>query len=78
MQSSSRCKVVPSSVFQNYTANNIGHALTITLDGKVLYSGTIQAEISESGEISGNFTLQQANALISTLKSGVLPVELKH
>jgi hypothetical protein len=63
--------------FQHYTANAIGHALTITLDKTVLDSAIIQSDIPGIGTLSDNFTQQQANALVSILKSTVLPIELK-
>jgi preprotein translocase subunit SecD len=41
-------------------------------------SALIEDEIpSGSAGIAGNFTLQQANAIVAALKSGVLPVELR-
>jgi len=63
--------------FQLYTANNIGHALTITLDGKVLESGIIETSIAGPFEVPVNSTQQQASALVSVLEYGPLPVELK-
>ena len=63
--------------FQLFTANNIGHALTITLDGKVLESGIIETSIAGPFAVPVNFTLQQGSALVSVLKYGPLPVELK-
>jgi hypothetical protein len=63
--------------FGQYTASNIGHALTITLDGKVLESAIIESSITGPFEIFAHFTQQQANALVSVLKYGPLPVELK-
>jgi len=63
--------------FQFYTANNIGNSLTITLDGKVLESGIIETSVAGPFEIPVNLTQQQASALVSVLKYGPLPVELK-
>lgn len=64
--------------FQRYTANNIGHSLTITLDGKVIESAIIQSSIAGPFEVfSADFTQQQASAIVSVLKYGPLPVELK-
>jgi hypothetical protein len=62
--------------FQHYTANNIGHALTITLDGKVIVSAIINSAIAGPFQIPADFTQQQASAIVSVLKYGPLPVEL--
>jgi hypothetical protein len=63
--------------FQRYTANNIGHSLTITLDGKVIESAIIHSSIAGPFEVSADFTQQQASAIVSVLEYGPLPVELK-
>jgi hypothetical protein len=63
--------------FGSFTQENIGNYLTITLDRKVIESAVIQSAITGQGEISGNFTPDQANALVSVLKYGSLPVALK-
>jgi hypothetical protein len=65
------------SRFQAYTASQIGHYLTITLDGKVLESAVIVSPIVGQWVIAGNFTQQQINAQVAILKSGPLPVALK-
>jgi preprotein translocase subunit SecD len=62
--------------FQLYTAQNIGNYLTVTLDGKVLQSAVIESSISGPFVIIGEFTQQQASAIVATLKFGALPVEL--
>jgi len=63
--------------FRLYTANHIGHFLTITLDGKVLESAVIQSAINGRGQIIGSIGQQQAQAIVATLRHGSLPVELK-
>ncbi len=63
--------------FQHYTASNIGHTLTITLDGKVIASAIINSAISGPFIIPTGFTQQQNSAIVSVLKYGPLPVELK-
>jgi preprotein translocase subunit SecD len=62
--------------FSAYTANNIGHALTIVLDGQVISSPTIQGQIPGNGVITGTFTLQQAQDIVNVLKYGALPIVL--
>jgi hypothetical protein len=63
--------------FGSFTQENIGNYLTITLDRKVIESAVIQSAITGQGEITGSFTSDQANALVSVLKYGPLPVALK-
>ena len=65
------------SKFSTYTAQNIGHALTITLDRQVLSSPTIQSQIPGNGQITGNFSYTEAQRLVNVLKYGSLPVVLK-
>ncbi|HEY4034136.1 MAG TPA: protein translocase subunit SecD [Ktedonobacteraceae bacterium] len=60
----------------SYTAQNIGHALTITLDRQVISSPTIQSQIPGNGQITGNFTYSDAENLVNVLKYGALPVAL--
>jgi preprotein translocase subunit SecD len=62
--------------FANYTAQNIGKFLTITLDNKVIESATIQSQITGPGQISGNMTVAQAKTLAAQLASGALPLML--
>ncbi len=59
-----------------FTANNIGHALTIVLDGQVISSPTIQSQIPGNGVITGTFTLQSAQDIVNVLKYGALPIVL--
>ncbi len=60
----------------SYTASHIGNYLTITLDHKVISSPVIQSQLPGNGQISGNFTLDQAQQLVNVLKYGALPVAL--
>ena len=63
--------------FEAHTAANIGNMLSITLDGRVIQSATIQAAISTSGRITGNFTAEEARRVAIQLRYGALPVPLK-
>ena len=63
--------------FANYTRNNIGKFLTITLDDKVIESATIQSEIDGNGQITGIPTATQAANTASLLKYGALPLPLQ-
>ena len=56
------------------TKENIGKQVAIVLDGMVYSYPTVNSEISGgSSEISGNFTLEEAEDLANVLKSGKLP-----
>jgi hypothetical protein len=62
--------------FGSFTQQNTGNYLTLTLDRKAIESAVIQSAITGQGEITGNFTLQHAAALVSVLKYPSLPVAL--
>jgi protein-export membrane protein SecD len=63
--------------FKEYTGNRIGQPLCIVLDAQVLSCPQIQAVLTEGGQISGNFTTDEARNLAITLNYGSLPVPLK-
>jgi preprotein translocase subunit SecD len=64
--------------FRLFTAHNIGNALTLTLDGKVLASEVIANSVSGPFDfIVADFTQQQADAIVSVLAHSPLPVSLK-
>lgn len=60
----------------SFTASHIGNFFTITLDGKVVSSPRINSQLPGSGQITGQFTLTQAQDLVNVLKFGALPVVL--
>lgn len=62
--------------FGDYTRQNIGKYLTITLDNKVIESATIQSEIDSQGQITGLPSIAQAQDLATLLKYGALPLPL--
>ncbi len=62
--------------FGVFTQQNVGNYLTVTLDKQVIESAVIQSAITGQGEIIGNFTLQQAKALVIVLEYPPLPVVL--
>ncbi len=67
-----------TKTFGDFTSANIGKILTITLDKRVLSAPTINGAItSGSGQITGNFTADSANALAAQLKYGSLPIPIK-
>ncbi|NEX95056.1 protein translocase subunit SecD [Caulobacter sp. 17J65-9] len=64
--------------FGQVTADNIGRRFAIVLDGKVISAPTIQSAITGgSGQITGNFTIQEASELVNLLRGGALPAPLK-
>ncbi|MEE2700403.1 MAG: protein translocase subunit SecDF [Bacteroidota bacterium] len=60
--------------WKRLTAENIGKSVAIVLDGFVYSFPTVQSEISGGrSQITGNFTINEANDLANILKSGKLP-----
>ena len=63
-----------ANIWARLTKDNIGKQVAIVLDGMVYSYPTVNSEISGgSSEISGNFTLEEAEDLANVLKSGKLP-----
>ncbi|MGH9410061.1 MAG: protein translocase subunit SecD [Vicinamibacterales bacterium] len=62
--------------FGKLTGENIGRALAIVLDNRVVSAPRIDGRITDTGRISGGFTPEQANDLSLTLRSGALPASL--
>ncbi|MDD3798904.1 MAG: protein translocase subunit SecD [Novosphingobium sp.] len=64
--------------FAKLTTENVNRPFAIILDGKVLSAPNINEPIlGGSAQISGNFTVDSANQLAISLRSGALPVDLK-
>ena len=64
--------------FGRVTEENVGKALAIVLDGKVQSAPRINGRITDSGQITGSFTIEQANDLALILRSGALPASMKY
>jgi SecD/SecF fusion protein len=63
--------------FGEVTSANVGKPFAIVLDGKVISAPRILGPITGgSGQISGRFTVQQANDLSVLLRAGALPAKL--
>jgi preprotein translocase subunit SecD len=63
--------------FAEATEKNVGKPFAIVLDNKVVSAPVIREPIlGGSGQISGNFTVQQANDLAILLRAGALPAPL--
>lgn len=60
------------------TEQNIGRYLAIVLDSKVFSAPRIDGRITDSGQIFGSFTTQEAQDLALVLRSGALPAELDY
>jgi protein-export membrane protein SecD len=65
-----------SDIFAQHTRDNQGQFLTIVLDKEVISSPRISAVIEDSGTITGEFTLEEAQKLALQLRFGSLPVPL--
>ncbi|MGC2130729.1 MAG: protein translocase subunit SecD [Candidatus Aquilonibacter sp.] len=64
------------SKFANLTHKNIGKLLAIFLDERYVSAATIIGEISDSGEITGQFTQEQTTTLANELNAGALPASI--
>ena len=63
--------------FADATLKNVGQPFAIVLDNEVISAPVIREPITGgSGQISGNFTVQQANDLAILLRAGALPAPL--
>jgi SecD/SecF fusion protein len=63
-----------AKVWARITRENIGRSVIVALDGYVRSSATVQGEITGGNtEITGNFTIEEADDLANILKSGKLP-----
>ncbi|MBQ2260998.1 MAG: protein translocase subunit SecD [Loktanella sp.] len=64
--------------FAEITAANIGQRFAVVLDGQVLTAPVIQSAIpGGQGQITGNFTPEEAQTLAVLLTSGALPASLE-
>ena len=60
------------------TEQNIGHRFAVVLDNKVITAPVIRGAIPDgSGEITGNFTAEDASNLAVLLNAGALPAPIK-
>ncbi len=63
--------------FAKLTTENVNRPFAIILDGKVLSAPNINEPIlGGSAQISGRFSIEEANQLAISLRSGALPVDL--
>jgi preprotein translocase subunit SecD len=63
-----------AKVFGDFTAKSVGKRLAVVLDGKVFSAPVIRERIGGgSGQISGNFSVNEAGNIAIALRSGALP-----
>jgi preprotein translocase subunit SecD len=60
------------------TGENIGRQLAIVLDGRVESAPEIRGRISDSGQITGRFSAEEADELSRVLRAGALPATLEY
>ena len=64
-------------IFKAYTSKHIGTRLAIVLDGKVQSAPTIRSAIGARGQITGQFSYQEARDLSIVLRAGALPAPVR-
>lgn len=64
--------------FSRITGENIGKYLAVVLDSRVVESAVIHGQISDRGQIEGNFTVQSAADLALDLRTGALPASVEY
>ena len=64
--------------FAEFTGANIGRQLAIVLDDEVYSAPVIEGRIAGNGQISGNFTVAEAEDLALVLRSGALPASIRY
>ena len=62
--------------FGNFTGSNIGRRMAIVLDGVIQTAPTINGRISDSGQIDGMPSIEEAADIALVLRSGSLPINL--
>ncbi|HJQ33160.1 MAG TPA: protein translocase subunit SecD [Pyrinomonadaceae bacterium] len=62
--------------FGAWTGANVGAYMAVVLNDRVQSAPYIKSQITDSGQIDGNFTKDSANALALTLRSGALPAKI--
>lgn len=57
--------------------NGQGRTLGIVLDGQLMSAATIRAQITNSGQITGDFTRDEVDFIVGVLNAGALPAALE-
>jgi len=67
-----------AALFADYTRDNVNNYFAIVLDGTVVSAPQIQGAIpGGQGVITGSFTTAEVNNLVTVLKFGALPLEIR-
>lgn len=66
-----------AQAFGSFTGGNVGRRMAIVLDGRIITAPTLQSRISDSGQITGIGTLEEASDIAVVLRTGSLPISLK-
>jgi SecD/SecF fusion protein len=66
-----------ASAFGQFTGGAVGRRMAIVLDGNVVSAPTINQRISNDGQITGQFSVEEASDLSLVLRSGSLPISLQ-
>jgi preprotein translocase subunit SecD len=64
--------------FGKATGENVNRRLAIVLDRTVVSAPNIESRITDQGQITGSFTMQEAEDLALKLRSGALPAPLTY
>ncbi len=71
-------KETGARLFDEFAAQNVGRRFAIVLDGTVMSAPVIrEARFNGQAQISGNFTVDEMNNLVTVLKFGSLPLEIQ-
>jgi SecD/SecF fusion protein len=68
---------IGGSVFYKFTSANIGKGLAAILDKKIVSIANINSAIGADGEISGDYSDEELNYMVTTLAGGSLPARLR-
>jgi preprotein translocase subunit SecD len=67
-----------AALFDQFAADNVGNRFAIVLDGEVISAPVIRVgNFNGRAQISGSFTTESMNELVTVLKFGSLPLEIK-
>lgn len=61
--------------FGDLTGANVGNLLAIVLDDDIMQVATIRDRISESGQLTGDFTSEDVRSIVTILRGGSLPTK---
>jgi len=64
-------------LFQQITSRNLQKPLAIAIDKEIISSPTVEAVITNRGQIQGSFTVEEVRDLVNKLNSGALDVPLE-